>query len=59
MKKIFIASLCFAFPALAQAPTVVYGAAATANGATDSYNTAGGRTQPFGKPDSHRSANSV
>lgn len=37
MKKTLMASLLFTFPALAQTPTIVYGAAATANGATDSY----------------------
>ena len=37
MKKTFIISLLFTFPALAQTPTIVYGAATTANGATDSY----------------------
>lgn len=39
MKKAFIASLLFTLPALAQspAPTVVYGAAANADGKEDTY----------------------
>lgn len=46
MKKTLMASLLFTFPALAQTPTIVYGAAATANGATDTYIV----TQPANAP---------
>lgn len=48
MKKTFIISLFFAFPALAQSPvpTIVYGAAETASGTTDSYMV----TQPADAP---------
>ncbi len=46
MKKTFIISLLFTFPALAQTPTIVYGSAETASGKPDTYIV----TQPANAP---------